>query len=106
METCTEDFAPLIPEKPLSHFKYEKEGSGSLPGTMTAHQLIQAIKSKCTPEETMGILKDLPNPLKEDDESKYNVLSAYPIPRFINGILLYIFCSDSQYNPFFKHFCQ
>ncbi|CAG2189177.1 CBP80 [Mytilus edulis] len=69
VETCTEDFAPLIPEKPLSHFKYEKEGSGSLPGTMTAHQLIQAIKSKCTPEETMGILKDLPNPLKEDDET-------------------------------------
>ncbi|CAC5396916.1 NCBP1 [Mytilus coruscus] len=69
VETCTEDFAPLIPEKPQSNFKYEKEGSGSLPGTMTAHQLIQAIKSKCTPEETMVILKDLPNPLKEDDET-------------------------------------
>jgi hypothetical protein len=64
-----------MPEKPQSNFKYEKEGSGSLPGTMTAHQLIQAIKSKCTPEETMVILKDLPNPLKEDDESMYLLIN-------------------------------
>lgn len=41
--------------------------SGSLPGTMTAHQLIDMIKSKCTPEETLVLLKDLPNPLADDD---------------------------------------
>ena len=35
--------------------------SGSLPGTMHAHKLIAAIKSKCTPDEAAILLKDLPN---------------------------------------------
>lgn len=38
-----------------------------MPGTMVAHQLISAIKSKCTPEEAMVLLKDLPNPLSEEE---------------------------------------
>ena len=40
---------------------------GSLPGTVVVHQLMQAIKSKCTPEEAFDIIKDLPNPLKEKE---------------------------------------
>ncbi len=34
---------------------------------MAAHKLIQAVKSKCSPEEAYGCLRELPNPLKEDD---------------------------------------
>lgn len=34
----------------------------SLPGTQVALQLILAIRQKCTPEEVINILKELPNP--------------------------------------------
>jgi len=37
-----------------------------LPGVMTAHQLKDLIKSKCTPEETLVCLKELANPLADD----------------------------------------
>lgn len=40
--------------------------TGSLPGTMVAHKLIDQIRSKCTPEETLVLLKELPNPLADD----------------------------------------
>lgn len=35
--------------------------SASLPGTTTAHQLVVAIRQKCSPEEVLNVLKDLPN---------------------------------------------
>ncbi|KAK3584715.1 hypothetical protein CHS0354_036492 [Potamilus streckersoni] len=74
-DTVPESFTSLIPEKPNAYFKYEMEGAGSLPGTMIAHQLMQAIKSKCTPEEAVAIIKDLPNPLSDDDnEPNYHPL--------------------------------
>ena len=34
---------------------------------MAAHRLMQAIRSKCSPEEAVDVLKDLPNPLTDDD---------------------------------------
>jgi hypothetical protein len=37
--------------------------AGSLPGTIVAHKLMQAIKSKCSPSEAEEILRELPNPL-------------------------------------------
>lgn len=74
-DTVPESFSALIPVKPQARFKYEEEGAGSLPGTMVAHQLIDIIKSKCTPEETLVLLKDLPNPLADDDnEPSYHPL--------------------------------
>jgi len=44
---------------------------GSLPGTIVVHQLMQSIKSKCTPEEAFSIIKDVPNPLKEKEGSQF-----------------------------------
>jgi nuclear cap-binding protein subunit 1 len=38
-----------------------------LAGKMAAHQLKQAICSKCSPDEAVNVLKDLPNPLTDDD---------------------------------------
>uniref|UniRef100_T1JFR4 MIF4G-like type 2 domain-containing protein n=1 Tax=Strigamia maritima TaxID=126957 RepID=T1JFR4_STRMM len=47
----------------------------SLPGTIAAHQLTTSIKNKCTAEEVFMIIKDLPNPLQEEDsEPTYNPL--------------------------------
>lgn len=43
--------------------------SGSLPGKMAAHALMNAIKSKCTPDEAAQILKDLPNKFPNGEEN-------------------------------------
>lgn len=74
-DSVPEAFSELVPAKPQVRYKYEEEGAGSLPGTMVAHQLINAIKSKCTPEETLVLLKELPNPLADDtDEPSHHPL--------------------------------
>lgn len=36
--------------------------TASLPGSNTALELVKAIRQKCTPDQVMDILKDLPNP--------------------------------------------
>ncbi|KAK9884413.1 hypothetical protein WA026_007259 [Henosepilachna vigintioctopunctata] len=47
----------------------------TLPGTVTAHQLVVAIRQKCTPEEVLAVLKDLPNPRSEEEaDSRFNPL--------------------------------
>ncbi|KAL9696623.1 hypothetical protein quinque_016202 [Culex quinquefasciatus] len=50
----------------------------SLPGTSAAHKLVVAIRQKCTPEDVLNELKDLPNPREtsENDmvESTFNPL--------------------------------
>lgn len=47
----------------------------SLPGTAAAHQLVVSIRQKCTPEEVLGVLKDLPNPRSEEEsDSRFNPL--------------------------------
>lgn len=45
-------------------------------GTSTAHQLVVAIRQKCTADEVLNILNDLPNPENDNDmvESTYNPL--------------------------------
>ncbi|CAG2063504.1 unnamed protein product, partial [Timema podura] len=48
---------------------------GSLPGTTTAHQLVVSIRQKCSPEEVLNVLKDLPNPRPDDEaDSRFNPL--------------------------------
>lgn len=47
----------------------------ALPGTSAAHQLVVSIRQKCTPEEVLGVLKDLPNPRPEEEaDSRFNPL--------------------------------
>lgn len=57
-------------------FYYFLQISASLPGTATAHQLVQAIRQKCTPDEVLNILNELPNPENENEmvELTYNPL--------------------------------
>ncbi|KAK7866609.1 hypothetical protein R5R35_010440 [Gryllus longicercus] len=64
-----ESYEPLIPVKPEPQYKYTAEGAGSLPGTAAAHQLVVSIRQKCTPEEVLNVLKDLPNPSTDDDDA-------------------------------------
>lgn len=47
-----------------------------MPGTTTAHQLVQAIRQKCSAEEVLNILNDLPNPENDNEmvEMTYNPL--------------------------------
>ncbi|XP_029633354.1 nuclear cap-binding protein subunit 1 [Octopus sinensis] len=79
------EFTALIPMKPSVNYKYEREGSGSLPGTVVAHQLKEALKNKCTTDEALEILKDLPNPLQdEENEPTHNPLK---IDVFVSTIL-------------------
>jgi len=78
-DTVPAAFAQVLPQKPKPMFKYEEEGIGSDPGTMAAHQLITAIKSKCNPQDVFDILRTLPNPLKEDeggDDPNFNPLKV------------------------------
>lgn len=47
----------------------------SLPGTSAAHQLVVSIRQKCTPEEVLSVLKDLPNPRPEEEgDGRFNPL--------------------------------
>lgn len=50
---------------------------GSLPGKMQSHELMNAIKAKCSPEEALEIIEKLPNPLKEEDSKVHFILYSY-----------------------------
>ncbi|CAH1254808.1 NCBP1 [Branchiostoma lanceolatum] len=85
IETVPDTYGPLLPHEPNHIYKYEQEGAGSLPGTVAAHQLIASIKAKSEPEELINILKDLPNPKKDDDgEAAFNPLK---IDVFVQTVL-------------------
>lgn len=49
---------------------------GSLPGTATALQLVTSIRKKCTTDEVLDILSELPHPENDNDmvESTFNPL--------------------------------
>ncbi|KAJ8977997.1 hypothetical protein NQ317_004542 [Molorchus minor] len=45
------------------------------PGTSAAHQLVVSIRQKCTPEEVLAVLKDLPNPRSDEEgDGRFNPL--------------------------------
>lgn len=53
--------------------------SGSLAGTQVAHQLVVAIRQKCSPEEVINILKDLPNTTNENADQEMSDASYNPL---------------------------
>lgn len=81
--------------------------SASLPGTLAAHQLVVSIRQKCSPEEVLGVLKDLPNPLSEEEaDSRFNPLK---IDVFVQTLLnlgsksfSHSFAAISKYHYVFK----
>jgi len=49
-----------------------------LPGTAAAHKLVVAIRQKCTPEDVLNELKDLPNP-RDSGDTDMTDLSFNPL---------------------------
>lgn len=45
-----------------------------LPGTTVAHELVVAIRRKCTPEEALNVLNSLPGPGENEENYSYNPL--------------------------------
>lgn len=41
--------------------------AASLPGTRAAHLLVQAVRQRCTSEEVLNVLRELPNPRADID---------------------------------------
>lgn len=58
-----------------------------LPGTTYSHQLTALIKSKCTPEEVLVVLRDVPNPLTEDDMDSEVTYNPLAIDVFVQTLL-------------------
>lgn len=50
-----------------------------LPGMQFSHQLTASIKSKCTPDEVLNILSNIPNPLAEDTDMEADQPTHNPL---------------------------
>lgn len=77
-EMAGEEFAALVPAETVPRFRFGEEGSSALPGSMVAHQLMTAIKERCTPEEVISLLHELPNPLRSGDDSETGAAGSEP----------------------------
>ncbi|CAG9772575.1 unnamed protein product [Ceutorhynchus assimilis] len=75
-EVLPEAFGCFMPHKPEPEYKYAKEAEAvNLPGTAAALQLVVTIRQKCTPEEVLAVLKDLPNPRSDEEgDGRFNPL--------------------------------
>lgn len=87
VDNLPESFSAFVPVKPYAQYKYEQEGSGSLPGTMAAHSLMNAIKSKCTPDEAAQLLRELPNKFPNGEENDNPAFHPLKIDVFVSTLL-------------------
>ncbi|XP_074649967.1 nuclear cap-binding protein subunit 1-like [Tubulanus polymorphus] len=111
VDSVPESLAEFVPKKPASHYKYEAEGAGSLPGTMIAHRLIQAIKEKCTSEDALMILNELPNPNEDDSDASSSAINPLKIDVFVSSLLhlgrksfSHSFAAIAKFHNLFKAF--
>ncbi|XP_037931120.1 nuclear cap-binding protein subunit 1 [Teleopsis dalmanni] len=68
VEMMPEGYAKLIPVQPIANYKYATEEGASVIGIKVAHQLVVAVRQKCTPVEIFNVLKELPNPGENRDQ--------------------------------------
>lgn len=61
--------------------------SASLPGTTAAHAMVVAVRQKCTPEEVLNVLQDLPNPRQELDPEGDAGFNPLKIDVFVQTLL-------------------
>ena len=69
-----ESFSIFLPDKTQINYKFSPDGlaSGS-PAALVASNLMTAIRSKCSADDVMPILKELGSPMEDDErESAYN----------------------------------
>ncbi|KAK0167958.1 hypothetical protein PV327_001806 [Microctonus hyperodae] len=69
-----ESYSELLPAMPEPIYKYTSEEASSLPGTAAAHELVVAIRRKCTPEEVLNVLNTLPGQGDGEELSNFNPL--------------------------------
>ncbi|XP_017470240.1 PREDICTED: nuclear cap-binding protein subunit 1 [Rhagoletis zephyria] len=88
VEMMPEAYAKLIPVAPQPNYKYASEDAASLAGTQVAHQLVVAIRQKCTPDEVINILKELPNSGENaDQEMSETSFNPLKIDVFVQTLL-------------------
>ncbi|KAH8287275.1 hypothetical protein KR054_005148 [Drosophila jambulina] len=80
-------YAKLIPPTPVPNYKYANEEAANLPGTTVAHQLVVAIRQKCTPEEVVNILKEIPSSGYSGEEMSDGSFNALKIDVFVQTLL-------------------
>lgn len=82
--------------------------AAALPGTLVVTNLLAKIRAKCTPEEVILLLKELPNPSMDDDmaDSRFNPLK---IEVFVQTLLYlasksfsHAFAAISKFHYIFK----
>ncbi|CAH0725026.1 unnamed protein product, partial [Brenthis ino] len=62
--------------------------TASLPGTEAAYQLVTCVRNKCTPEEALNVLRELPNPLREGDTTAaHTAYNPLKIDVFVQTLL-------------------
>lgn len=86
-EMMPESYERLLPAQPLPNYKYTSEEAASLPGTAAAHKLVVAIRQKCTPEEVLNELKDLPNPRDTENDMVESTFNPLKIDVFVQTLL-------------------
>ncbi|KPJ15801.1 Nuclear cap-binding protein subunit 1 [Papilio machaon] len=59
----------------------------SLPGTEAAHRLVVCVRNKCTPEEALNVLRELPNPLRDGDAAPHPHYNPLKIDVFVQTLL-------------------
>nr|CAG4647771.1 EOG090X03JL [Moina brachiata] len=113
VEMVPECYLPLVPPKPEPCFKYELEDGGSLPSASYVKTLIDLMRKKPTPEEVLTLVREIPNPLKDDEgdmEPSYNPLA---IEIFVQTLLnlgsksfTHTFAGLAKYHPVLKSICD
>lgn len=58
-----------------------------MPGTTIAHQLVVSIRQKCTPEQVLEILKEVPHPGELDNEMIDSQFNPLKIDVFVQTLL-------------------
>lgn len=71
----------------LSFLSFSLSRLANLPGTAVAHQLVVAIRQKCTPEEVVNILKDIPSSGYSGEEMSDGSFNALKIDVFVQTLL-------------------
>ncbi|XP_074424493.1 nuclear cap-binding protein subunit 1-like [Larus michahellis] len=80
-------FSVLSPANPACIYKYGDESNRSLPGYTVALCLTIAIKNKASNDEIFDILKDVPNPNKDDDDDEGFAFSPLKTEVFVQTLL-------------------
>lgn len=86
-EIMPEVYEPLLPAKPEPNYKYTNDDAASYPGTTAAHQMVVAVRQKCTPEEVLAVLHDLPNPRQDAEGEAEGAFNPLKIDVFVQTLL-------------------